>query len=54
MKNIKAKLVTAIAVLIFTAAVWCVVILMRGGSENVKITQDGKLIYTIDLDAEVR
>ena len=50
MKNIKAKAVTVIAVLIFAAAaIWCAVILMRGGSENVKIMQDGKLIYTIDL-----
>lgn len=49
----KNKILTIIAAIIFVgAAIWSAVILLIPKGEVVKITQDGKLLYTLDLSKE--
>ena len=47
------KVLVVIAAAIFIgAAVWCTVILLKPKSKYVNITQDGKLLYALDLTKE--
>lgn len=51
MSRNKALGIIAAAVFI-GAAVWCAVILLKPKSSYVNITQDGRLLYTLDLTKE--
>ena len=51
MSRNKLLAITA-AVIFLGAAIWCAVILLKPKSNLVTVTQDGTLLYTLDLSCE--